>query len=126
MFSRLKRGGKYRGATWRWFAIQYVRRDGTVIPAEGGIRKVRGQGTVKGRKRHSGRRIKKDSSLMQDTAVMKNAVLAQQRIRGRILVMDTPTDYAGFQHRLRPFQFFEHPKDTNILADMLSKRLGRA
>jgi hypothetical protein len=126
MFSRLKRGGKYRGVTWRWFAIQYVRKDGTVVPAEGGIKKVRGGGVVQGRKRQSGKRINKNSSLMQDVVTMKNAVLSQQRIRARILVMDTPTDYAEYQHALRPFQFFEQPKDSDVLADMLNRRLGRA
>ena len=56
MFSRLSRGsGSFRGVSWPWFAPQYTRADGTVVPAFGGIPKLNGKGLVKGRKRASGK-----------------------------------------------------------------------
>ena len=37
-----KKGGAiYRGMQWKWFADQYKRKDGTIVPAEGGKKKVR-------------------------------------------------------------------------------------
>ena len=127
MFRNLKRGGTFRGVRWAWFAPQYVRKDGTVVPAEGGIPKVRGEGMVKGRKRHSGKRVTKSSSLMRDTGRLYTAALTFQRIRqGRVLVMDTPVQYARYQNELRPFQFFEDPVDVNVLRRMILKRLRNA
>ena len=53
-FKNNAKGGTWRGVTWKYFAPQYTRKDGTVIPAWGGVAKVRGKGNVLGRKRASG------------------------------------------------------------------------
>lgn len=124
MFSRLKRGGEFRGVRWKWFAPQYRRQDGTVVPAEGMVPKVRGQGRVLGRLRHSGKRVTPRSSLMQDTGRLRNTVLNQMDVRrGTILSMDTKLDYAKYQDSLRPFQFFEDPRDVNMLRRLVQRRL---
>jgi len=126
MFRRLKKGGDFRGVHWNWFAPQYTRKDGTVVPAEGGIEKVKGRGVVKGRKRHSGKRITSSSNLMRDTGRLYTAALNIQRIRrGTVLIMDTSVQYARAQHQLRPFQFFEDPADINALRRMIIKRLSQ-
>ncbi len=126
-FSKLKRGGRFRGVQWRWFAPQYRRADGTVVPAEGGIPRAVGKGVVKGRKRHSGKRVTRSSSLMRDTGRLYTAALTRQRIvQGRKLIMDTPVRYAPFQHRLRPFQFFEVPRDVTVLNRMINRWIDNA
>lgn len=125
MFSRLSRGsGSFRGVSWPWFAPQYTRADGTVVPAFGGIPKLNGKGLVKGRKRASGKRIRPADKVMQDTGRMKTAVLARQNLSGSRFVMDTPAEYAKFQHALRPFQFFEDD-DAKVLTRLFRKHINR-
>lgn len=50
--TRAAAGGTVRGVSWASMAPYYTRKDGTVIPAWGGVSKVRGSGAVLGRKRH--------------------------------------------------------------------------
>ena len=124
MFSRLKRGGSFRGVRWEWFTPQYHRLDGMIVPAEGGVPKMKGKGRVLGRLRHSGKRVKTTSSLMQDTGRLRTSLLDKMQIReGTILAMDTSTAYAGYQHAMRPFQFFEDPRDINVLRDIVLRKL---
>lgn len=52
LFQTKASGGSVRGVLWPSLAPQYTRKDGTVVQAWGGVAKVRGKGTVKGRKRH--------------------------------------------------------------------------
>lgn len=120
-FKRLKKGGTFRGVTWKGFAPQYMRKDGTVIPAEGGIPKVRGEGMVKGRKRASGKRVTRSSNLLRDTGRLQAAALGRVHKTKSVMVMDTKLKYAGWQNQLRPFQFFEIPRDENVARDMLAK-----
>lgn len=124
-FARLRKGGQFRGEKWNWFAPLYTRADGTVIPAYGGVPKVRGEGRVLGRLRHSGKRVTPSSSVVQDTAVLRNAALNIFRIShgGRRVEMDTSARHAAYQHRLRPFQFFEDPRDVDTLRKMLLRKL---
>jgi len=124
-FARLRKGGEFRGEKWSWFAPLYTRADGTVIPAYGGVPKVRGKGRVLGRLRHSGKRVTPSSSVVQDTAVLRNAALNIFRIShgGRRVEMDTSARHAAYQHRLRPFQFFEDPRDVDTLRKMLLRKL---
>jgi len=125
MFSRLRRGGTFRGITWKWFAPLYRRADGTIVPAYGGTPKIRGGGLVQGRMRHSGKRVKPSSSILQDTGRLKTAALTYQNIRGGLqLTMDTPIAYAEMQNELRPFQFFEDPADVNVLRRMIIGYIG--
>lgn len=123
-FRNLKRGGSFRGVSWRWFAPQYTRSDGTVVPAEGGIPKVRGTGLVKGRLRHSGTRVRSSSSLVADSSRLRNAALTDVRITDTTLVMDTPIDYAKYQQAMRPFQFFDDPADVNALNRFIQRRIA--
>ena len=123
-FKRLKKGGTYRGVTWKGFAPQYMRKDGTVVPAEGGIPKVRGEGMVKGRKRASGKRITGSSNLLRDTGRLQAKALSSIKKTKQVMVMDTKLKYAGWQNQLRPFQFFQIPKDENVARQMLEKYIN--
>lgn len=126
MFSRIRRGGHYRGVSWEWFAPQYTRADGTVVPAEGGIAKVSGDGVVLGRLRPSGTRITASSSLMQDTGRMRSALLSKQDFVGnRMYIMETPLAYAAMMNELRPFQYFQEPKDVNMLQRIINNHITR-
>jgi hypothetical protein len=129
MFRRLKRGGSYRGETWRWFAPQYRRKDGTIIPAEGGVPYASGKGRVKGRLRGGGRsdadRVTASSSLMRHHGTMANSVLSRVKMRRSVMVMDTPVKYAAYQHGIRPFQFFETPADTKMASRLYLKYLNK-
>jgi hypothetical protein len=76
-------GGTFRGKRWPPFAPQYKRKDGTVVPAWGGVPKVRGRGLVKGRRRPSGKRVTKDSVQLQDTGTMRDSALSRPAILNR-------------------------------------------
>jgi len=125
-FAKAARGGRFRGVTWRHFAFQYTRiTDAAVIPAWGGTPRIRppwapaGQprgkvrGTVLGKKRPSGRRITSASNLMQDTGRLR-ATRAQLNSVSPTQIRFGPTvQYGVIQNRLRPFAFFEVPKDVD-------------
>jgi len=123
MFNRIRQGGKFRGVSWEWFAPHYYRADGTAVPAEGGIPKVRGGGLVLGRLRPSGQRVSAGSSLMADTGSLKAKLLSRQSIGGTRFTMDTPSGYAEFMQQLRPFQFFEKPDDVTMLQRIINKHM---
>jgi hypothetical protein len=131
-FKRLKKGGTFRGVTWNPFAPQYIRKDGTVVPAEGGIQKVRGEGMVKGRLRgEEGKsdayRVKSTSNLLRNTATLQNSALNKISKTKTKMIMDTggkAAKYAGWQNQIRPFQFFEIPKDEKVAQRMLEKYIN--
>lgn len=106
MFRQLRKGGSRRGVYWPWFSPQYTRQDGTVVPAQGGIAKVRGKGMVKGRRRPSGRRVTAASNLMRDRGILATAVASVRRIQGDRVEIATPVTWALWQQTLRPFSFF--------------------
>ena len=114
MFIRLQSGGTDRGVTWPWFAPQYTRSDGTVVPAEG----TRG---VLGRLRPSGKRVTRRSNLMRDTGRMQSGLLDQRKTGKKRMILDSSVEYTGYQNQLRPFQFFEYPRDYNMAEAMARK-----
>ena len=125
MFTKLGRKGNtapFRETVWPWFAPQYTRKDGTVVPAEGGVAKVRGEGVIKGRKRHSGTRVTARSMIMSDRGTMRNAVLARYRIGTHYATMKTPPKYAEFQNNLRRFMFITDD-EVNVLRGMILRHL---
>jgi hypothetical protein len=95
-------------AAWPAAADQYTRSDGTVVPAWGGVPKVRGRGNVKGKKRPSGAPVKADEVMMVDTAHMRNEFLANPKYEenGNRVIFETTAEYAGVQNARRPFAFF--------------------
>lgn len=124
MFRRLRKGGSFRGVTWRPFANLYTRKStGETIPAWGGVERLDGQGLVLGRKRTSGKRITKNSSIMRDRGRLAIASLSDHTITSNTLTMDTPEEYAKYQNAARPFQFFEVPKDTRTLQRLIKKQI---
>ena len=137
-FAKLRKGGTYRGVTWKPFAPQYVRRDGTVVPAWGGVPKVRGKRyktgkrageirgkKVKGRLRPSNSRITKRSALMQDTGTMKGRAALTTALRRKSVEMGPQgVRYAKEQNDRRPFLFFDTPKDARVLVRIIRRHLG--
>ena len=124
-FDQLRRGGTYRGVTWDGFAPQYTRKDGTVIPAHGGIAKVRGGGVVQGRMRPSGQRLNAGDSIMQDTGTMRSrAALVMNQTRRTLTLGPQGVQYAAAQHAKRPFLFFTDA-DADMLAKFAVEHIGR-
>lgn len=73
-----QQGRRDEHESWKPFADQYTRKtDGVTVPAWGGVAKIRGKGTVKGRKRPSGKRITKSSMLLQDTGTGRQSFIVQ-------------------------------------------------
>lgn len=75
--ARAQGGGTVRGEQWDSMKPQYMRKDGTVVPAWGGVAKVRGRGKVKGRKRPSGQRVTPSSVIGVDrtSGGLRNAIV---------------------------------------------------
>ena len=127
-FSKLGKKGNstpFREVLWRWFAPQYTRKDGTVVPAEGGVAKLRGKGVVKGRLRHGPKkdnRITARSMMMQNNRTMAQAALARFRIGTDHLIAQTPVKYAKYQQAMRPFAFMT-PDDVEFLRKQILKHL---
>jgi len=122
-FEKNRLGGTWRGVTWKYFAPQYTRKDGTVIPAWGGVAKVRGKGNVLGRKRPSGARVKDGDSIVQDTGTLRNnATLGVSHITKTKMRIGTNINYAAAQQKMRPFLFFTK-KDAAYLNKLTSDYL---
>ena len=126
-FRALRHGGTYRGVTWPPYADQYTRKtDGTVVPAHGGVKKLRGRGNVKGRKRPSGRRITSSSNLLRDTGTLAAAAGTAWRFENKRhrLIMSTEgpaKTYAPKQARTRRFLFFVIPDDRKKFVEISNK-----
>ncbi|MAH47777.1 hypothetical protein CMI37_18290 [Candidatus Pacearchaeota archaeon] len=123
-FEKNRLGGTWRGVKWKYFAPQYTRKDGTVIPAWGGVAKVRGKGKVLGRLRASGTsRVSKGDSIMQDTSTLRNnATLGVVDITRSKIKIGTNINYAAAQQKMRPFLFFTK-KDLSYLNKLASDYL---
>lgn len=98
-------GGTVRGEDWAGFADQYTRADGTVIPAWGGVPKVRGKGTVKGKKRPSGKPVTQSSLLMQDTGMLRQSAFSRgpdMDGKNTLYLFRKAVSYFKYQHAMRP------------------------
>ncbi len=96
-------------------------------PAEGGVKKIRGRGNVKGRKRHSGKRVTKRSNLVRDTGRLAREAGADQRLSGSVrITMNTLTPYARRQQDLRPFLFYEEPADAEAFLEIAREEYTNA
>lgn len=125
-FDRLRRGGSFRGVTWAPFKPQYVRQDGTVVPAWGGIAKVRGRGKVQGRLRPSNTRLTRGDSLMQDTMTMRQGAVSTVRATNESIEYGpVGLVYAAAQQRRRMFLFFEVPRDLKELVTIFAGHIRR-
>ena len=93
-------GGIVRGQRWEGFKPQYTRNDGTVVPAWGGVAKVRGSGTVQGKKRPSGARVDRSSVLNKDEGHTRQSVISSRPriLRKQVweLAAQDLTDYAEY------------------------------
>jgi len=116
-------GGSHRGVEWKPFSPQYIRADGTVVPAWGGVPKVRGAGFVKPRMRPSGQPVTPSSLLIQDTGRLRQRAATEiVRITPTTLVFGTALEYAAYQDRLRPF-LFATEEDIDYLAKLILDEL---
>lgn len=122
-------GGRFRGVSWANWAHQYTRRtDGAIVPAWGGVRKLRGRGAVKGRLRPSGTRVTAGSQLLRDTGRLAAAAGTTRRwgAGGKSLYMTTANvAYGAAQQARRPFLFFEVPQDAQVLHQLVLEHLDR-
>jgi hypothetical protein len=125
LFSRLKKGGTYRGVTWEPYQKLYTRKDGDV-PAHGGVAKVKGVGLVKGRRRPSGRRTTKGSRIMDDTGLLKSEAGATFEIDSNVSFVTISTEgvpYLGAQEAMRPFMFFESSMDFQEFRNIAAEKM---
>ena len=124
VFARLRQGGTHRGVHWNYFAPQYTRKtDGVVVPAWGGVKKIRGKGTVKGRRRPSGQRVREGDAIGQDTVNLRRGALLSVRMSRRRLLMGSNVEYADEFASRRPFAFFHLPTDLTMMRRRLLRYL---
>ena len=125
-FKALRHGGNYRGVRWDYFAPQYTRKtDGVTVPAWGGVPKLVGTGTVKGRLRPSGARVSAGDSVVQDSGVLRSrAALVVHEGKQLLRLMPQGVSYAFYQERRRPFLFFT-PKDAQSLIKIAVRQLSK-
>jgi len=117
-------GRVHRGVKWKYFVPQYVRADSTVVPAWGGIPKVRGRGLVKGRLRDSTtRRVHKGDSVMQNLGKMRKALLQDNTLLPDMLIMRVDDNQGKVyrQNELRQFMFFEDPVDVLEIGKLIEE-----
>lgn len=110
-----------RSSFWPWFAPQYTRKDGTMVPAEGGISRLDGKGLVLGRLRDSTKqRISADSNLMRNTGIMFGSLLNSpvKTKKSLKLLSGDKSEKLSYQNRLRPFLYFEDDVDTEIIGQL--------
>lgn len=90
---------------WKGVARQYTRRDGTVVPPWGGNAKVRGRGSVQGRKRPSGARVKAHDIVGQDLGNMMKEFTTRYLVSAdkRSVKLYTVVKYGVHQNNLRRF-----------------------
>lgn len=128
-FNTLGEGGSARGVNWPDFKFQYMRRNGFRVPAAGGVAKIHNPSEkVLGRLRgNTNKRVTASSKLMQDRGIMRNALLQKFSYGKNTLKMDTADskEKVVFQNSHRPFQFFEVPKDVNVIVEMVRKGIVR-
>lgn len=109
--SSMARGGAGRGIMWRPAAPYYTRRDGTAVPAWGGVAKVRGQGTVRGRRSKGGGRVTAASKFFGGFEKAPGRML-KRRIDGKRLTIDvSKSPGLQFANVLREFLQFQLPID---------------
>ena len=108
-----QRGGSGRGVFWRPRREYYTRRDGTLIPAWGGVPKVRGQGQVLGRKTKGGARLTASSRILG--GVKNPGSLLKRKVSGDTLTIEPTRPFVAYQHDMRQFLFFHEPKDSKAL-----------
>ena len=128
MFRRLAHGGSFRGVTWKGYKPQYVRKtDGVTVPAHGGVAKLRGEGTVLGRRRGpGGQRVTASSNLLRSTGRLAAAAGTTVRFvrGGKVMLMITRNvKYGGKQQEDRPFLFFQVPKDLRVAERLAQEHL---
>ncbi len=111
-FQESAKGGTSRGVHWPYFKTAwYTRNDGTEVPIWGGVPKAEGygKGNVKAKKRGNKpggkRRYKQGDSLMQNTGILRGAMLADMQVSDSKIELLTPVIYAGTQDAMRPFSF---------------------
>lgn len=119
-------GGTARGAQWAGMKPQYTRRDGTVVPAWGGVSKVRGAGQVKGRKLKDGSRITSSYKMFSRLKSAGAFVSGTRTVTSTTITLKTRGPAAAQQHAMRQFLFFEPGKDLMALEKQVTRYLERS
>lgn len=132
-FQRLSKGGRFRGVYWPDLQGRPGKRQRAGISTRGGAfggyrpgvysdlatRRVRG-GTRTGGEmalgalRPSGKRVTTDSAVMQDTGtLLRKAGKWIKMLTWNRIDFGTNLSYAAAQDEMRPFMFFQIPRDLN-------------
>lgn len=118
--------GTFRSVTWKPFASQHTRKDGTDVPAWGGVQRVHGMGSVLGRLRPSGKRVTESSKLLQDTGRLRGDAGTVSVINVREMKLATGLPYSVELNKEREFLFWEIPEDLDAARKMAERFIGRA
>ena len=114
-------------AMWKPVKPQYIRADGTRVPPWGGVARAqngfKGQsvkqktGTVKGKKRPSGDRVKQQDIVGKDTQEMSREFTGPPSFTadGRTVILSTNRKYAEAQNKLRPFNRFSRKDNERLV-----------
>ncbi|MNK46795.1 hypothetical protein D3C87_655860 [compost metagenome] len=111
-------GGIARGVAWGPFAPQYVRQDGTIVPACGGIKKTHGKGQVQGKRRRNGSRITMASRMLD---VKPSALLTIRHLSNSGIAIETREAWSAKQNALRQFLFYQRPKDVDKFEEITQR-----
>lgn len=106
-------GGTARGVRWDGYAPQYTRRDGSTVPAWGGVAKVRGKGTVQGKRNGSGRIISKGSRMLAN--VKPGSLLTVHHRDNNSISIGPTSGFAARMNTMRQFAFYQEPRDVEKL-----------
>jgi len=106
-------GGQARGVYWKGLARQYVRADGTEVPATGGVPKSRGKGLVQGKRRKGGKPLQPGARLYGHANV--RGLLKIQGRTPTAIEFGPGTKQAVKLNTLRQYLFFSQPKESKRL-----------
>jgi hypothetical protein len=108
MFSKLKRGGSFRGERWSPFKTATVARGGTHVGPSG--RRVRNRVPAS------------QASLIQDTGLLRREIAQTVFTKSRTkLAFGTAIKYAARQQTLRPILFWQDGKDEKEVARIAAR-----
>lgn len=119
-FSKLGKGGSFRGVTWQPFKPWYYRNNGKqAVPL------WHGKGKLRSKHKGSKKRYSKSSKLMQNTGTLKSSIVQDVEFTNAGIKLITACKYAKTQNNMRKFNFFtpEEIKTISNKASMLASKL---
>lgn len=97
-FKKLRHGGQYRGVTWDWFKTPYIYRNGKRVKAT------------------------RSWSIVQDTMNLRRKAAETVFVSmPNRLSIGNRVIYGPYQQAMRPYLFFEEPKDAKVIGKIVAE-----